>query len=441
MPRRPAEKSSPQNSTRSRRRAIAAATVGTFAEYYDFVIYGYVATYIAQSFFPTSSSFVSLLLTFGAFAVSFLARPLGAVIFAPLGDRYGRRPVLAAVILLMTLATTGIGLLPTYAQIGLAAPILLTVLRLVQGISAGGEYGGATSMIAEFAPDGRRGFYVGFVSLMVGTSMLVGSGISLALNQTLSEQSMATWGWRIPLLVSFPLGVIGLYIRFKLSETPQFSALKKAGKVQKSPLRTTLVRDYPNVLIGLGLAAANSCLMAIYFIYLPSALKQFTTFGSTEATLVVFAGLLAYCASILPFARRGDRRGRVTQSMVSSALLAVLLYPSLLLINRGSLTLAVLVMVIIAPLIAANIAAVVPLMTELFSTDTRYTGLSMGWQLATTLFAGPTPIIAAAIAGTWGPSAPAIYAAVVVGLSGLAAAYARRRLSPAPAERAPAAVG
>ncbi|MGY0541417.1 MFS transporter [Nocardioides sp. YJ-D4] len=400
-----------------RRRAIAAATVGTFVEYYDFVIYGYVASYIAAQFFPTGSSFVSLLLTFGAFAVSFLARPIGAIVFAPLGDKHGRRPVLAGVILLMTLATAGIGLLPTYAQIGIAAPILLTVLRLLQGISAGGEYGGATSVVAEFAPRGRRGFYVGFVSMMVGAAMLVGATLSLAMARFVPTAAMESWGWRVPLLVALPLGLIGLYIRLKLEETPEFSKLGKQDQIQSSPLRTTIKRDRTAVLIGLGIAATNSVLMALYFIYLPSALREFSGYDAGDAVVVTLVGLVVYVASIVPLATLTDRIGRVPQIMCSSVALSILLYPSFQLMTQGSVAVSAAVMVVIAPLIAANVTATVPLLTELFRTDTRYTGLSLGWQLATTLFAGPTPIVAAALAGVWGPAIPALYGTAVVCLT------------------------
>ncbi|MDV7273948.1 MULTISPECIES: MFS transporter [Rhodococcus] len=415
--------------TAVRRRAIVAASFGTFVEYYDFVIYGYVATFIAQAFFPTGNSFVSLLLTFGAFAVSFLARPLGAVIFAPLGDRYGRRTVLSVVILLMTLATAGIGVLPTYYQIGVAAPILLMVLRLVQGISAGGEFGGAASLVAEFAPPSRRGFFVGFISLTVGGAMLFGSGTAMVLTRTLSAESMSQWGWRLPLLLSLPLGLIGLYIRFKLEETPAFTVLSREGGVQKSPLLTTLRRDYRSVLIGIGIAATNSCMMALYFIYLPSALKEFTDFSSADAQLITFVGLVAYCTAVLPFARLSDRVGRIPLLFASSATLIVLIYPSLVLLSSGVLALAVAAMVVVTPVVAANIAAVTPLLSEMFATDTRYTGLSLGWQTATTIFAGPTPIILAAIAGLGGATAPSFYAIGVVAITVVAGVIAARTLA------------
>ncbi|MFI2221874.1 MFS transporter [Rhodococcus sp. NPDC019609] len=247
-------------------------------EYYDFVVYGYVAVYIAHAYFPSDNPLVGLLLTFGAFAASYVARPLGAVIFSPLGDKYGRKTVLAVVILMMTLATAAIGLLPTYAQIGLFAPILLTVLRVLQGISAGGEYGGATSLIAEFSPPDKRGFYVGFIALTTGLALLTGSIVALSLTRMLPEESMLSWGWRIPLLLSLPLGLVGLYIRFKLEETPHFAALSSQEKAVNKPLATTVKRDYRTVVLAIGLAATNASLLAVYFIYLPSALKQFGNF-------------------------------------------------------------------------------------------------------------------------------------------------------------------
>jgi len=403
------------------RKAILAASIGTYVEYYDFVVYGYVASYIAHAFFPSDDPFVGLLLTFGAFAASYVARPLGAVIFSPLGDKYGRRTVLAVVILMMTLATATIGLLPTYAQIGLLAPTLLTLLRVLQGISAGGEYGGATSLIAEFSPQGKRGFYIGFISLTTGLALLSGSAFTLVLTRLLPENAMTSWGWRIPLLVSVPLGVIALYIRFKLQETPHFAALTQEEKKNNTPLATTVKRDYRAVALAIGTAAANTCLLAVYFIYMPSALKQFANFPPAQAQLITFSGLIAYCVAILPFARLTDKVGRRPQLIASTIALALAIYPSFMLLSQGTLALAVLGMVIVTPLIAANVTAVLPVLTELFSTTNRYTGLSLGWQIATTVFAGPTPMILAALAGNGGPTMPAFYAIAVVALSVCAA--------------------
>ena len=396
------------------RKAIVAASFGTYVEYYDFVVYGYVAAYIAAAYFPSEDPFVGLLLTFGAFAASYVARPLGAVIFAPLGDKYGRKRILAVVILLMTMATAAIGLLPTYAQIGMTAPVLLTLLRVLQGISAGGEYGGAISLIGEFAPPRKRGFYIGFIALTTGLALLSGSAFALMLTRALSESSMQSWGWRIPLLLSLPLGLIGLYIRFKLEETPHFTALARKEMVDASPLVTTLKRDRRTVLVAVGIAAANACLLSVYFVYMPSALKQFSHFAPADAQLVIFAGLVAYCISVLPFAKLADRVGRRPVLLASSIALAVLVYPSFVLLSRGVLLAAVIAMVVIAPAIAANVAATLPMLTEMFSTANRYTGLSLGWQVATTIFSGPTPLVLAALAGTGGATQPALYVIAVL---------------------------
>ncbi|WP_252190339.1 MULTISPECIES: MFS transporter [unclassified Rhodococcus (in: high G+C Gram-positive bacteria)] len=407
--------------TRSARRAIVAASFGTYVEYYDFVVYGYVAVYIAHAYFPSDNPLVGLLLTFGAFAASYVARPLGAVIFSPLGDKYGRKTVLAVVILMMTLATAAIGLLPTYAQIGLFAPILLTVLRVLQGISAGGEYGGATSLIAEFSPPDKRGFYVGFIALTTGLALLTGSIVALSLTRMLPEESMLSWGWRIPLLLSLPLGLVGLYIRFKLEETPHFAALSSQEKAVNKPLATTVKRDYKTVILAIGLAATNASLLAVYFIYMPSALKQFGNFEAADAQLITFSGLAAYCLAIVPFAKLTDKVGRRPQLIASTIALVLVIYPSFLLVSHGSIALAVLGMVIVTPLMAANVTAVLPLLTELFTTANRYTGLSLGWQIATTLFSGPTPVVLAALAGAAGATMPAFYAMAIVALSACAA--------------------
>src|SRR5471030_2426130 len=212
------------------RRALVAGSVGNFIEWYEFGVYGYLATLIAGNFFTLEgqSGMTGLILTYASFALAFFCRPIGAIIFGRIGDRIGRKPTLIAVVLLMTLATALIGLLPTYAQIGVAAPLLLTLLRMFQGLFAGGEFGGAVSLMTEFAPKGKRGLYGAWQSFTVALGLLTGVGLVALLVQTLPDAQMKEWGWRIPFLLALPMGFVALWLRLKLDETPSFQASQLA---------------------------------------------------------------------------------------------------------------------------------------------------------------------------------------------------------------------
>jgi MHS family proline/betaine transporter-like MFS transporter len=223
------------------RRAIAACAIGNATEWFDYTTYGFLAIILGGVFFPSENPTVSLLSSFAVFGAAFVARPLGGFFFGPLGDKFGRQRILATTILLMAGATFAAGLLPGYAAVGIWAPILLVFLRLLQGFSAGGEYGGASTFMAEFAPDDRRGFWTSWLEFGSLAGYFMGAGLATLLTVTLSDGVMSSWGWRIPFLIAGPLGVIGLYLRLKLQDTPVFTALEEAGEVEESPLRDTLV--------------------------------------------------------------------------------------------------------------------------------------------------------------------------------------------------------
>lgn len=216
-----------QVSAATLKKVICAAAVGNFVEWFDFAVYGFLATAIAQQFFPSSDATTGLLKTFAVFAVAFAFRPLGGIVFGMLGDRIGRKRVLAMTILLMAGATTLIGLLPTYAAIGIAAPIMLTLIRCAQGFSAGGEYAGACAYLMEHAPRTQRAWYGSFIPVSTFSAFACAAVMAYALDASLSPEAMASWGWRVPFLIAAPLGLVGLYLRWRLDETPAFQAVKQ----------------------------------------------------------------------------------------------------------------------------------------------------------------------------------------------------------------------
>jgi MHS family proline/betaine transporter-like MFS transporter len=226
------------------RTAILGSSVGNFVEWYDYGLYGYYASVFATLFFPEGNRVAALLGSFAIFGVAFGVRPLGALFFGSYGDRHGRRNTLVAVVLLISLATTLVGVLPTYASVGLAAPILLLLMRLLQGFSAGGEFGGATSILAEFAPAHRRGFYGSWQGFTQGLAPLCVAVIGAILATGLSEEDFQGWGWRIPFLLAAPLGLAGLLLRLRLEETPEFRRLRDRDEVPQAPIRE-MVRRHP----------------------------------------------------------------------------------------------------------------------------------------------------------------------------------------------------
>src|SRR5262249_15853614 len=238
------------------RKAVIAGTIGNVLEWYDFGVYGYLATTMSQLFFPGEDKTISLLKAFAVFGVGFVMRPVGSARFGVYGDRFGRRLALSAVIFLMAFSTVAI--LPTYAQAGVLAPILLVVLRLLQGLSAGGEWGGSTSYIVEYAQEGRRGFIGSWQQVSVGSGFLLGSLSAALLSSTLSPEAFISWGWRVPFLLGILVGILGAYLRWRLNDTPKFTEMKQHGEVAKAPLIEALTTYRREALTIFGLTLHNT---------------------------------------------------------------------------------------------------------------------------------------------------------------------------------------
>jgi MHS family proline/betaine transporter-like MFS transporter len=408
-------------------RATTAAAIGTFVEYYDFVVYAYLATVIGPLFFPGASPVAGLLLTFGAFATSYIVRPLGAMIFGSFGDRYGRRKVLSWVLLLMAAATTLIGVLPTYAQVGALAPVLLTLVRVLQGLSMGGEFGGASTYVAEYAPPSRRGLYMSWLAVAIGLGSLAGASGVGVLGSVMSAEALSSWGWRVPFLLALPLGLVGLYLRLRLEETPQFTSAAKRDEIVDRPLRASLRGDLANILLVVGLIASSTVAVYLFLIYAPSYMTRILGYspGPTQAATTV--GLAAYCVVGPFFGALTDRVGRKPVLMTAAGLIAVLSYPGFVLFGTGDIVVALVVMVVMALLSAAAVAAMLPLLPELFATATRFTSLGIGWNISAVVFGGAAPLIATSlIAGTGNTAAPGLFAALGGAVTVLALLFVRK---------------
>lgn len=401
------------------RRVVSGASIGNAVEWYDFAIYGFLATSIAANFFPSGDDTAALLKTFAIFAAAFVMRPLGGLVFGPLGDRIGRQRVLAVVILLMAASTLAMGLLPTYDAIGVLAPLLLLFLRCLQGFSAGGEYGGGACYLAEFAPDERRGLIVTFIAWSGVVGFLLGSVTVTVLQATLGDAAMQSYGWRIPFLIAGPLGLVGLYIRLRLSDTPAFAELAESDEVAKSPLREAVQTAWRPILQVIGMMIVFNIGYYVVFTFLPTYFSTSLKFSKTAAFLSITVACLVAIVLILPLAALSDRIGRRPLLLGGALAFAVLAYPLFLLLNSGSLGAAIAAHAVLAAIESVYISSAISAGVELFATRVRYSGFSIGYNVCVAAFGGTTPYVVAWLTASSGNTlAPAFYltAAAVVSL-------------------------
>ncbi|MBN6039219.1 MFS transporter [Amycolatopsis sp. 195334CR] len=401
------------------RKAIAASAIGNATEWFDYGVYAYTASYIGDAFFPSEDPTASTLGTLLVFAVSFLIRPLGGMVWGPLGDRLGRQRVLATTILLMAAATFCVGLLPGYATLGIAAPILLILLRMIQGFSTGGEYGGAATFMAEYAPDKKRGKYGSFLEFGTLAGFTLGALLVLVFEKTLSAEAMGDWGWRLPFLIAAPLGLIGLYLRSKLEETPVFRELENKGETAKKT--KTQLRDLgafwkPLVLL-IGLVVTLNVVNYTLLAYMPTYLEgQIKLSTSDSLTLIIIGQLAMMC--LLPFAGAlSDRLGRKTMWWISIVGLFVLAIPLFKLMGTG-FGAAILAFAILGLLYVPQLSTISAMFPAMFPTHVRYAGFAIAYNVSTALFGGTAPVINEALIDATGDNIfPAYYmmAACVVG--------------------------
>jgi MFS transporter, MHS family, proline/betaine transporter len=392
------------------RRAIAACAIGNATEWFDYTTYGFLAIILGGVFFPSENPTVSLLSSFAVFGAAFVARPLGGFFFGPLGDKFGRQRILATTILLMAGATFAAGLLPGYAAVGIWAPILLVFLRLLQGFSAGGEYGGASTFMAEFAPDDRRGFWTSWLEFGSLTGYFMGAGLATLLTVTLSDGVMSSWGWRIPFLIAGPLGVIGLYLRLKLQDTPVFTALEEAGEVEESPLRDTLVYAWRPMLLLAGISMITNVGNYILLTYMVNYLQNNLNVGSTTALLVTFIAIVFMMAVIWRVGSLSDRFGRKTMLIAGSVGFIVFSLPAFWLISLGNWITTLLGMLMLALCLVLILGTIPSTLPALFPTEVRYTGFAISYNISVAAFGGTAPFVAGYLADVTGSNyAPAFY--------------------------------
>ncbi len=374
------------------RRAIAASALGNATEWFDYGIYAYGVTFISAALFPGEAG-TATLFALGTFAVSFLVRPLGGLFWGPLGDRLGRKSVLALTILLMAGATFCVGLIPSYDTIGIWAPILLILLRMVQGFSTGGEYGGAATFMAEYAPDDRRGFYGSFLEVGTLAGYSLGALLMLGFSLTLGDAAMHEWGWRIPFFVAGPMGLIGMYLRSRMEDTPIFREVEALGKKETSTsteLRD-LLRDYwrPLLIMG-GMVVALNVVNYTLLSYMPTYLQRRLELSTNMALVVPIIGML-FMMVCLPFAGSlSDRVGRKPLWWFSLLGLFIAVIPAYHLME-ASFAGAILGFATLGLLFVPQLATISATFPAMFPTHVRFAGFAISYNISTSLFGGTAP--------------------------------------------------
>lgn len=376
------------------KKAVVATALGNAMEWFDFGIYSYLAVTMGKVFFPEMSSGVQLIYAFATFAVAFLARPLGGFLFGMLGDRWGRKRVLAITLILMAVSTLSIGLIPSYASIGSIATFLLLLARLVQGFSTGGEYAGAMTFIAESTPDKKRGVMAS--GLEVGTLIgyVAGSGLVTLLTFVLGTETMLDWGWRIPFWIAAPLGLIGFYLRNRLEETPAFEAMEETREENNHiSIKEILTSYWKTLLIGMIVVFFYNVVNYMVLSYMPSHLSAVLGYGETKGLLLIVIVMVIMIPIVILMGYFGDRLG--AKRIVQGGLIGVILLslPAFWLIGSGSTGYVFLGLMMLAIFSSTFQGSMPSLLPSLFYTEVRYGALAITYNISASIFGGTTPLL------------------------------------------------
>lgn len=383
----------------ARRRVVWGSFIGNFVEWFDYAVYGYLAATISQAFFPESDRQTALLATFAVFAISFFIRPLGGFVWGHIGDRVGRKTALSLSILIMSGATFCIALIPAYSVIGLGAPILLLVIRIVQGFSAAGEYAGASAFLVEYAPANRRGLYAAVVPASTAAGLLLGSLLAALLSILLSAEQMSEWGWRLPFLLAAPMGLIGRYIRTKLEDTPAFRALEDEAEQAHAPVKDMFTHHWRALLLAFGAVLLNAIGFYVILSYMPTYLSEELGFGATESFFATTIALLTYIGFIFLTGLASDRFGRKRVLISASVTFILLTVPAFMLLDSGSFAVVLIVQIALGAMLTLNDGTLPSFLAELFPTRIRYSGFAVSFNLANAVFGGTAPFVATLLIG------------------------------------------
>jgi MFS transporter, MHS family, proline/betaine transporter len=411
--------------TTSPRRVIIAASIGNALEWYDVLVYGFFAATISKLFFPSADETVSLLLALGTFAVAYVVRPLGALVLGAYADRVGRKAALMLSIQLMMVGTLLIAIMPPYAQIGVIAPILILLARLVQGFSAGGEFGSATAFLVEHAPD-KRGFMASWQFASQGFSTLLASAFGTVLTATLSDAQLQSWGWRIPFFFGLLVGPVGYYIRRYVDEAGEFV---EAAGAERAPVKDTFRTQKGRMLVAMG-ALAVSTAISYLITYMPTfAMKELGLPASTGFAATLVSGIVLTVMTPI-VGHLSDRFGRVRIMLLFAALILVLMYPSFaFLVAYPGFAVILVVMFVVGALKAGYFAPLPAMMADLFPVTNRATGMAVSYNVGVMTFGGTTPLVIVWLVDATGDKLAVTYYLMALAVLSLASvAIARRRM-------------
>lgn len=388
-----------QPSKKEIRKVVLASLLGATIEWYDFFLYGVVAGIVFNKlYFPTDDPYIGTILAYSTFAIGYLARPFGGFIFGHFGDRLGRKSMLVLTMLIMGIATIGIGLVPTYAQIGIAAPILLQTFRLCQGLGLGGEWGGAVLMTYEYASKKERAFYAAIPQMGLATGLCLSSGVVALLSWSLSDEAFLSWGWRLAFLISVVLVCVALYVRLHILETPDFKKAQEKAAQDKTKKALPIVRvckEHPgNIALGVGARWIDGVFFNVLAVFVITYLVQYANVERTHALTIVMIAALVMCPFILIAGRLADRYGRGLVYGTSSLLCGLSIFPSFWIMEASGGSLFLIALAIIIPLsifYAGVFGPEAALFSDLFPADVRYTGISICYQFPGFLVAGIVP--------------------------------------------------
>jgi metabolite-proton symporter len=415
-----------------RRRVLAASFIGTTIEWYDFFIYGTAAALVlGPQFFPTASPLAGTLAAFATFSVGFLARPLGGIVMGHFGDRIGRKANLVTSLMIMGVATVLVGVLPNYDSIGLAAPVLLVLLRLAQGIGVGGEWGGAVLMAVEYAPPARRSLYGSVPQMGVPAGIIFSTVAYLAVGRLLGDAAFESWGWRIPFLLSGILIVVGLLIRLSIAESPEFADVKSHGRIRRNPLKDVLTGHWRALVTGAAISVASTALGYLVLVYMLS-------YGTKELELsrelmlgMILTGAAVWLMGIPAFALLADRIGQRPVFLGGAALAALWAIPFFMLVDSTNTASMVLAFTVATAAVAAMAGPQAAVIADLFPASLRYSGSSIAYQAGSIIGGGVAPIVAAALlAGTGTSMSIAVYMIAAAVISLVAGAWIRSVTGP-----------
>lgn len=385
------------------KKAITAAALGNAMEWFDFGVYGFVAFALGQVFFPGADPGIQMIAALATFSVPFLVRPLGGLFFGALGDKFGRQKVLSVTIIIMSVSTFCIGLIPGYATIGIWAPILLLLAKLAQGFSVGGEYTGAAIFVAEYSPDRKRGFLGSWLDFGSIAGFILGAGVVVLISSIVGDANFLEWGWRIPFFIAAPLGLIGIYLRHALEETPTFQqhvdkidsdSRKDIAEPPKVSFREILTKQWRPLIICVGMVIATNVTYYMLLTYMPSYLSHSLHYSEDHGVLIIIA-IMVGMLFVQPFmGMLSDRFGRKPFVIIGSIGLFILAIPCFILINSDVIGLIFLGLLILAVLLNCFIGVMASTLPAMFPTHIRYSALAIAFNVSV-LIAGLTPTIVA----------------------------------------------